>query len=148
MIDSGEMLSLAERLARGTTEADWRASVSRAYYAAFHHARAFFESLEFEVPRSDAAHAFFWRRLENSQHASLKSAGSALVQLRRQRNRADYDVNETVIQRDAHAAIVRSSETIRLIDSLGPNDRQAAVEAIKKYERDVLRESTWRNRPR
>ena len=97
---------------------------------------------------SDAAHAFFWRRLENAGHPVLKSAGSALVQLRRQRNRADYDLGETVIQRDANAAITRATETIRSIDSLGPDDRRAAIEIIKAYERDVLRETTWRPRPR
>ncbi len=148
MIDSRELLLLSERLARGTCEADWRAAVSRAYYSAFHHAREFFQALGFDVPRSDAAHAFFWRRMENSGHAALKSAGSTLVQLRRQRNRADYDVHETVIQRDARSVITRAAETIHLIDSLGSGDRQAAIEVIRTYERDVLRETTWRVRPR
>jgi hypothetical protein len=31
-----DFLPLAARLAGGTTEADWRSAVSRAYYAAFH----------------------------------------------------------------------------------------------------------------
>ena len=34
------------------------------------------------------------------------------------------------------------------IATLTPDDRQAAVEIIKAYERDVLRETTWRPRPR
>src|SRR5438477_485799 len=34
-----DFLSLAARLAADVTEADWRAAVSRAYYAAFHVAR-------------------------------------------------------------------------------------------------------------
>lgn len=148
MIRSTELLDLASTLANGTSEVQWRAAISRAYYAAFHQARDFFQSLGFDVPRSDTAHAFFWRRLENSGNKSLRQAGTALVLLRRQRNRADYDVEETVIQRDAHGAITNSAETIRAINSLGHDDRRAAVDVIKAYERDVLRETTWRPRPR
>lgn len=148
MIRSAELLSLARTLAAGTTEVHWRAAISRAYYAAFHQARDFLQSLGFDVPRSDTAHAFLWRRLENSGHKTLQQAGTALVQLRRQRNRADYDVAESVIQRDANAAITNASETIRAIGSLSQDDLQAAAEVIKNYERAVLRETTWRPRPR
>jgi len=58
-----DFLPLATRLAEGTTEADWRSAVSRAYYAAFHVARRLFFDLKFTVPRADRAHQYLVFRL-------------------------------------------------------------------------------------
>jgi uncharacterized protein (UPF0332 family) len=51
-----DFLPLATQLAGGTTEAEWRSAVSRAYYAAFHVARRLLSELGFTVPRADRAH--------------------------------------------------------------------------------------------
>ena len=45
-------------------------------------------------------------------------------------------------------AMETAAAIFRIIDALTPDDREAAIEIIKAYERDVLRESTWRPRPR
>jgi uncharacterized protein (UPF0332 family) len=98
MIRGEEFLKLAEAYATGTSEADWRSAVSRAYYAAFHVARDFMTSLGFVTPRAEAAHAFLWRRLGNCGLAPLALAGSRLNQLRGERNRADYDLNSDYLE--------------------------------------------------
>ena len=79
---------------------------------------------------------------------SLGVAGSDLNQLRGQRNRADYDLAGDVSRRTAMTAVETSTAIFRILDALTADDRQAAVEVIKTYERDILRESTWRPRPR
>lgn len=44
--------------------------------------------------------------------------------------------------------MIRDQDVLRLPDQLTPDDRHAAMETIRVYERDVLRETTWRQRPR
>ena len=122
--------------------------MSRAYYAAFHHARDLLQALGFEVPRGELAHAFLWKRLQSCGKPSLGLAGSDLNQLRGQRNRADYDLAGDVSRRTAMTAVETATAIFRIFDALTPDDREAAVEVIKAYERDILRESTWRPRPR
>ena len=91
------------------------------------------------------AHGFVSRRLENSGHSALARVGSHLTQLRRQRNRADYDLRDNIPQRVSVEAIAFATEIARTVDSLTADERRAAVEVIKIYETQVLRESTWRN---
>ena len=148
MIRGDEFLKLAERYATDQSEADWRSAVSRAYYAAFHVARDFMTSLGFVTPRAELAHAFLWRRLGNCGLPSLSSAGSRLNQLRGERNRADYDLNSDLAKKDAQAAVKSAAMVIATLQAVSPDDRRLITEAMKTYERDVLRETTWRNRPR
>jgi hypothetical protein len=86
-----DLLSLAARLAADPTEGDWRAAVSRAYYAAFHVARQLLADLNFTVPRADRAHQYLVFRLSNCGESAVEQAGRDLETLRRLRNRADYD---------------------------------------------------------
>jgi uncharacterized protein (UPF0332 family) len=58
MIAGKDFLILAELWITGTSEAEWRSAVSRAYYAAFHVARQLLRTLGFLVPRGDQAHAY------------------------------------------------------------------------------------------
>ncbi len=148
MILDSDLLRLAEKLCQGTSESEWRCAVSRAYYAAFHRARDLLQALGFEVPRGELAHAFLWRRLQTCGNPSLGLAGSDLNQLRGQRNRADYDLAGDVSRRTAMTAVETATAIFRIIEALTPDDREVAVEIIKAYERDILRESTWRPRPR
>ncbi len=65
-MDGRDFLPLANALAAGPTEAEWRTAISRAYYAAFHVARQLVMDLGFVVPYADRAHAYLWYRLSNS----------------------------------------------------------------------------------
>ena len=100
-----DFLLLATRLAAGTTEADWRTAVSRAYYAAFHIARRSFADSEFTVHRADRAHQYLVFRLSNSGESIVEQTGRDLDTLRRLRNRADYDETPTLTQSQAAAAV-------------------------------------------
>ena len=148
MIRGDEFLRLAENYAAETSEASWRSAVSRAYYAAFHVARDLMTSLGLVTPRAELAHAFLWRRLGNCGLAPLTLAGSRLNQLRGERNRADYDLNSDLAKKDAQAAVKSAAMVIATLQAVSPDDRRLVTEAMKTYERDVLRESAWRNRPR
>ena len=148
MISARAFLTLADIWSRGHTEAEWRCAISRAYYATFHECRSMLAGLGFVVPRADLAHAFLWRRLENSKITKLVSVGSDLGALRRERNQADYDLHTTIAQSTALRAVTSATTLFDTLKGLTSEELRSATEAMKIYERDVLRETTWRNRPR
>lgn len=90
-MDFRTFLNLAEGLVAGGTEAEWRTSVSRAYYGAFHVACDLLHILGFSVPHADRAHAYASLRLSNCLDDEAIEVGRQLKELRSRRNQADYD---------------------------------------------------------
>jgi uncharacterized protein (UPF0332 family) len=144
-MDETGFLDVADDLSTGSREADWRTAISRAYYAAFHKARRLLRRSGFGVPRGEQAHAYLWLRLSNAQHAEVVEAGQTLNDLRRARNNADYEVDVPIGPFDALDHVQVAADFIRLLDDLAKETAIFArvVDAIKVYERDVLREVTW-----
>lgn len=139
-----DYLTLARKLAAGATEAEWRSAVSRAYYAAFHVGCELLRALSFVVPHADRAHSYLWLRLANSTHSDVNNAGLSLKHLRGERNRADYD-GRSRLTRAATAKYVQfAEEIIRVLDAaaLEPT-RTQITDAMRGYERDVLKDVTW-----
>ena len=145
-MDETGFLDVADDLSTGAREADWRSATSRAYYAAFHKARWLLWQSGFAVPQGEQAHAYLWLRLSNADQPDVKSAGSDLGRLRSARNRADYDMNVPVDQAAAFDHVQVASDIIHLLDDLAKETiiRDQVLDAIKVYERDVVREVTWR----
>ena len=144
MIDGQEFLDLAKRWSAGSSEAEWRSAVRRAYYAAFHRARRVLRELGFQVPRGDRAHAYLWRRLSNSGEAQVQTAGSDLNSLRGDRNQADYEVDRTLSRREALLQVESASRIVQILNAAAVEPARAQVtEAMKRYEEDVLKEVTW-----
>jgi uncharacterized protein (UPF0332 family) len=139
-----DFLLVATRLAAGTTEADWRTAVSRAYYAAFHVARRLFADLRFAVPRADRAHQYLVFRLSNCSEPGVEQGGRDLETLRRLRNRADYDEAPPVTRPQATAAVQMAEGIIQVLDAARQEPTRAQVrDAMVVYERDVLHDVTW-----
>jgi uncharacterized protein (UPF0332 family) len=139
-----DFLVLATRLATGTTEADWRTAVSRAYYATFHIARHLFADWHFAVPRADRAHQYLVFRLSNSGEPVVEQAGRDLETLRRLRNRADYDEVPALSQPHAAAAVPLAEGIIQTLDAARQEPARTRVrDAMIVYERDVLHDVTW-----
>jgi uncharacterized protein (UPF0332 family) len=139
-----DFLLLAARLAAGSTEADWRTAVSRAYYAAFHIARQLFVDLQFTVPRADRAHQYLVFRLSNCGEPAVEQAGRDLETLRRLRNRADCDATPAVTQGQAAAAVQLAEGIILVLDAARQEPARTQIrDALIIYERDVLRDVTW-----
>ena len=140
-----DFLALATRLAGGTTEAEGRSAVSRAYYAAFHVARQLFADLGFAVPRADRAHQYLTFRLANCGDSVVEQAGRDLETLRRLRNRADYDGTPALTQPQAVAAFRLAEGIVRLLDDARREPVRTLIrDGMIAYERDVLRDVTWR----
>lgn len=139
-----DFLPLAARLALGPTEPEWRSAVSRAYYAAFHVARQLLEDLGFTVPQADRAHAYLWLRLYNCGDPQVRLAGSDLNTLRRDRNHADYDLRRLFPAKIASDQVQAAEQIIRLLDAARQEPTRTQItDAMKIYERDVLKDVTW-----
>ena len=138
-----EFLPVAKALLGAGTEAAWRSAVSRAYYAVFQVAPELMEDLKFSVPRGDRAHGYLWLRLSNCGDPSVQGAGRELNDLRRERNRADYDVNIPLSTSTAAALIRDAEQIIQALDALVEPTRTQVADAMKVYERDVLHDVTW-----
>jgi uncharacterized protein (UPF0332 family) len=140
-----EFLDVAGDLAVGWREGDWRSAVSRAYYAVFHVARTLLRQAGFVVPQGEQAHGYLWLRLSNSGHTDVQQTGTDLKELRRARNWADYDLDRPLAQDAAIDFTHLGSATIQMLDSLPalPTVLAQVIDAIKIYERDVLKQVTW-----
>src|SRR4029450_10002013 len=112
-----EFLDVADTLAQGLTEAEWRSAISRAYYAAFHVGRIYLQTLGFVVPRGEQAHGFVWLRLSNSGHVEVRRVGATLSDLRKQRNFADYDDERFLSNKLAGDVAELAAEIIEILDS-------------------------------
>lgn len=144
-MDFRHFLTLAQFLVRQNDEASWRSAISRGYYAAFHVARDFLRDLGFVVPRAETAHAFLWLRLSNAENAGVVGAGRTLNDLRSARNHADYQGKPAVTHASAVTLVESAERTIVAVDrARHGSERRQITEAVKKYERNVLKEVTWR----
>jgi uncharacterized protein (UPF0332 family) len=142
-----DFLDIADDLAAGIKEAGWRSAVSRAYYAVFHGARALLQDSGFTVPAADQAHSYLWKRLSNSGHPDAIQVGRDMIHLRNKRNWADYDLEIEMDQTTAMSFVQMADTMIELLEEVGsePAIRTAITETMKVYERDVLRQMTWRS---
>ena len=141
-----DFLELAESWVNRSTEAEWRSAVSRAYYSLFHVARQFLLQCGFEVRKGDQAHADLWRRLCNCGVPEVQHAGRELQNLRGDRNTADYDTHVAFPQAHSKAAVELARETVEVLRRAAVEpQRSQMIAAIRNYERNVLREVTWRS---
>jgi uncharacterized protein (UPF0332 family) len=140
-----DFLILADELATANRETDWRTAVSRAYFAAFHGARQLLQQGGFDVPRGDQAHAYLWLRLAHCGHADLEVEGTRLNDMRRMRNKADYDLDTALEQKTALGTVRSAFQLVDILDEVPSVSevRTRIIEAMKTYERDVLRQVTW-----
>src|SRR5207249_4596545 len=119
----------------------------RAYYAAFHVARLLLEDLGFEVERGDRAHACLTHRLCQCGHPEISAATTTLIDLRRSRNEAEYGLKTPFSRRRAIQVVHTARETIAALQQgFAETNRTTITEAMRQYERDVLKSVTWRGR--
>lgn len=96
MIDGHDFIRLAGKLCvlAGGDESSFRTTISRAYYGVFHLAKRFLEELGFSIVANENAHGFLRKHLLNCGHPIALGAGRILVDLHKNRIRADYDLED------------------------------------------------------
>jgi hypothetical protein len=137
-MDPRDFQFLAARLASGATSAERRTAVSRAYYAAFNVGAALLRGLGVTVGKGPAAHGEVQRCLANAGHADLAAAASQLGDLHTERNRADYQLDRTDVERPSKAAAVaqQAADMIATMDAVfaGPDQAQLKT-AIQEWRK-------------
>ncbi|WP_026600230.1 hypothetical protein [Methylomonas sp. 11b] len=110
-IDKWEFLQFAKALP-DDSEIQIRNSISRAYYAAYHHC---LDVYKMDSSADGGVHAKLISGLVKSPDTNDKKIGYILKQLRALRTTADYDLSSTVTANDKYTTV---SQTERLIDIL------------------------------
>jgi uncharacterized protein (UPF0332 family) len=116
------ILGFAKDLSDGDTEVSWRASTSRAYYAAFHRAR----KIAPESVRKARANAHekltSWMRdqRENTDEQSIIIAkcGLHLSQMKMKREEADYDLTTEFSKHECQRLLSKSQEVFRMMEEI------------------------------
>jgi uncharacterized protein (UPF0332 family) len=120
-MDGREFLETATRLARNEFRADQRSAVSRAYYAAFHATRDFFEACGVRLStHSPDAHTKLAQCMENTNVPDMVKLGRRLASLRADRNTADYRMQDTIFEKAANSNLrVRiAADIVASLDNL------------------------------
>lgn len=140
-----DFLELADEEATGSREVDWRSAAVGAYFAAFHVARKLLRQCGFAVPQSEGAHLYLWLRLFNSGQLDIQVAGGKLRDLRKYRNLAHYEIDSFFSQVRSLEAVQLADEIIKVLEAAAgmPLVRTQLTDAMRVYERDVLRQVTW-----
>ena len=94
-MDPREFHRLAAQLVGGTSPAEFRTAVSRAYYAAYNVAVQILEEMGFRVSRGPAGHGEVQNRLSNCGDGEVIRVGSQLATLHSKRIQADYRLDRT-----------------------------------------------------
>lgn len=132
-----QFIRVAEQLLKGE-EPHWRSAVSRAYYAAFHTAREALALKTLPLPGGPADHKRVPQCLNYSGNASLQVQGTALSDLHKKRNDADYElVQKTITPKEAELYTKMAKEVIAALGASplmkDGDESKAVVERIREY---------------
>jgi hypothetical protein len=123
---------------KGTTAADCRAAVGRAYYAVFNVGAEHLRRGGISISRGGAAHGEVRQCLANAGDHAVAGAAFDLREMHTVRIRADYQLDRTDVETQANVRpwVTRAGEMIAVLDAafLGPG-RQALIDAIRAWRR-------------
>lgn len=137
-MDPRDFYDLAARLREQSGPAEYRSSVSRAYYAAFNAGKAELAKGGVPVESGYDAHSHLRECLARSGAGPLRTLGGVLRDLHTLRKRADYDLHlrEVEGRSAADQALSFARRCFDLLDSFRamPEDQQAqAIRRMKGY---------------
>ncbi len=139
-MDPRDFLEVAKKLSQGGTAAEFRTSVSRAYYATFHVGVAFLKDIGCPISKGPHAHGEVRNNLSNCGDAELAEVSSKLADLHTKRIIADYrlsDVNYDK-QKTSQAVTVQAERMIQAMDRCGSGSRRDNIaQALKVYLRKI-----------
>jgi hypothetical protein len=137
-----DFYSLAVSLAAGSTPAEMRSSISRAYYGAFHRACELLEHWRIALPLGPECHTKVRFLLEQSGDAEIAAVSSKLSTLRIARNNADYALKRAQAETRKIVAVQlqAADDVISCLDGYFLGDTVNSIsEPVREYARSVLR---------
>jgi hypothetical protein len=129
------LFDVARELAAGSSEAHWRSSAGRSYYALLNEVLGTLRRWGFSLPPRDKMHTFARLKLVYSTDSDLKRIGLTLEAVGRLRNTADYQLSSSgpfVSAGTAVQVLADAEAAVALLDALDadPARRTAAVGTI------------------
>lgn len=111
--DWSQYLVLAKDLSARSDEAALRSAISRAYYAAYHHAKRFCASKSISITTSggNSDHYDLWETFGRRAGKTFAKVHTVGTRLKRKRGNADYDA-EIVSLASVVADSIKDSDTI------------------------------------
>jgi uncharacterized protein (UPF0332 family) len=137
-MDPREFLTLASNLVVGTSPAEIRSAISRAYYAIHHVSSEILSELGAQIKKSGDRHGYVWKCLSNSGDTEIIKVGSQLGDLQSKRNKADYDLANTSIesQKTAQGIVEQTKRMIQIIEGCRSEPKRTKIaKAIQEYEK-------------
>jgi uncharacterized protein (UPF0332 family) len=119
-----DFITSAASLAKSSAEADLRSAVSRAYYGAFHEARALLHACGVWLPKTEQVHIKLGYCLRDCGDPIAADVGHQLEALRAKRRVADYDLddNRFAAPSAARPEILTARDIVGALDALRPNE--------------------------
>lgn len=137
-MDPRDFQKLAHKLVEGTTPAEVRTAISRAYYAAYSFANEILTDLGFRTFKNAKGHKQTQFRLNNSGDDDIIQVGSKLTDLETKRIRADYQLNRTDVEnpKTAKAIVLDVDRVFSALESFRntPERCQRVAKAIEEYD--------------
>lgn len=147
-MDGQAFLDFARELASSGDEERRRTSVSRAYYGAYHVAIGFVRSCGVTVPKRDVHIKLQWclqQAGERTSQIEIAKAGGKLGDLRTERNKADYDLDDTSIAKVSNVLkAVRKAEQV--IAAIAEYSAGEASDSIRLQVRNFAQQQGWQLR--
>jgi len=109
-----DYILLAERLIQNQDEASLRTCISRAYYGVFCIAR---NKKGYKNHRHPSIHGKVIEEYRNSNKEEEKQIGEILYELRRWRNKADYDEDRQIDHKLAKRMLSNAKEVLKKLKS-------------------------------
>lgn len=139
-MDPRDFLDIAKKLSDGSTAAEYRTAVSRAYYATFHVGAAFLKDIGCPISTGPQAHGEVRNDLSNCGDAELAGVGSQLADLHKKRIIADYRLTDVKYdnQKTSQAVTVQAGRMIQALDRCGSGSRRDEIaRTVKEYLRKI-----------
>lgn len=141
-------LDFARELASNEEEGRRRTAVSRAYYGAYHITRELVRNCGVIVPKHDVHVKLQWclqQIGERVDRKNLTNAGRKLGDLRTERNKADYDLDDGAIAKPANVIkAIRHAE--RIVDAISSFSIDGASDPIREHVRGFAQQQGWQLR--
>jgi len=134
-----DFFKTAELLKSQTSEAHLRTSVGRSYYATFLYFREYLADLGLRkrVKRHSDAHAFVVQCLQFSSVEPAREAATNLSNLKQLREDADYNLRQSISQRQAEDAIAIGKRAISNYKSqITSSEEKILIKTARKFAKN------------
>ena len=137
-----EFYDVAAQLGSKKLPAELRSATSRAYYAAFHSARALFVGIGISLPVGPECHTKLRFLMANAGDSDLLAASRSLSSLRTDRNVADYQLDEKDAENSQTVTLNlrRARQVLDCVNQCFAGGAKVGIHAaVRKYAKDVLK---------